>query len=275
MDEKLTAVIDKVMQLARQNAEFDAMLRKKLGTTASAQFVSDNRIKNIERYLGLDYYLDNIESIIDYSFVTLPDVRAQLISDNREMLRFRYGTRYHKIDFFEFCRYAHLQAEMLLNYYYDVKFRSDLEAIKAYVSEHNSYPVAANVKSLGAISYNNKLWAFNDLFKDRIDASLLNTICKVRNESSHRSMEQAALTTEKYRKRLESRGFSFRDSGWLNTQWPENEQGYRLQRIFESEIKTGDDYRRYCYLLWLNRQPYEEIVEGIKQLAAAVASALG
>ncbi len=275
MDEKLTAVIDKVMQLARQNAEFDAMLRKKLGTTASAQFVSDNRIKNIERYLGLDYYLDNIESIIDYSFVALPDVRAQLISDNREMLRFRYGTRYHKIDFFEFCRYAHLQAEMLLNYYYDVKFRSDLEAIKACVSEHNSYPVAANVKSLGAISYNNKLWAFNDLFKDRIDASLLNTICKVRNESSHRSMEQAALTTEKYRKRLESRGFSFRDSGWLNTQWPENEQGYRLQRIFESEIKTGDDYKRYCYLLWLNRQPYEEIVEGIKQLAAAVASALG
>lgn len=275
MDEKLTAVIDKVMQLARQNAEFDAMLRKKLGSTASAQFVSDNRIKNIERYLGLDYYLDNIASIIDYSFVALPDVRAQLISDNREMLRFRYGTRYHKIDFFEFCRYAHLQAEMLLNYYYDVKFRSDLEAIKACVSEHNSYPVAANVKSLGAISYNNKLWAFHVRFKDRINVLLLNNICKVRNESSHRSMEQAALTTEKYRKRLESRGFSFRDSGWLNTQWPENEQGYRLQRIFESEIKTGDDYRRYCYLLWLNRQPYEEIVEGIKQLAAAVASALG
>ncbi len=100
MDAKLTAVIDKVMQLARQNAEFDAELRKKLGSTASVQFVSDNRIKNIERYLGLDYYLDDKEPIIDYSFVTLPDVRAQLISDNREMLRFRYGTRYHKIDFF-------------------------------------------------------------------------------------------------------------------------------------------------------------------------------
>lgn len=269
------AVIDKVMQLARQNAEFDAALRKKLDSTASAQFVSDNRIKNIERYLGLDYYLDNKESIIDYSFVTLPDVRAQLISDNREMLRFRYGTRYHKIDFFEFCRYAHLQAEMLLNYYYDVKFRSDLEAIKACVSEHNSYPIANGVKSLGAISYNNKLWAFYGQFKDRIDALLLNNICKVRNESSHRSMEQTALTTEKYRKRWESRGFSFRDNGWLKIQWPENEQGHRLQRIFESEIKTSDDYKRYCYLIWLNRQPYDEIVEGIKQLAAAVASALG
>ena len=44
---------------------------------------------------------------------------------------------------------------------------------------------------------------------------------------------------------------------------------------YTAEIKTGDDYKRYCYLLWLNRQPYEEIVEGIKQLAAAVASALG
>lgn len=180
-----------------------------------------------------------------------------------------------RLIFFEFCRYAHLQAEMMLNHYYDVKFRSDLAAIEACIIEHNNYPIVNDVKSLSAISYNHKMWAFYDQFKDRKNALLLNNIGKVRNESSHRSMKQEALTLEKYRKKWESRGFSFNDKGWLKTQWPDNEHGYQLQQIFESEIKTSDDYKRYYYLLWLNRQPYEEIVEGIRQLAATGAVALG
>lgn len=167
MDEKLKSTIDKIVQLSKQNPEFDAELRKRLDITSSAKSVYDEeRIVRIEKYLGLDFYVDTKTSNVDYSFIKLPDVKAQLISDNREMMRFRYGTRYHEIDFAEFCRYAHFQIEMLLNYYYDIANKSDLNSIKEQIKYYN--PTAKGFedsKSLGAISYNTKLWAFNNEHK--------------------------------------------------------------------------------------------------------------
>lgn len=119
----------------------------------------DKRVEHIEKYLGLDYYVDGQPSLIDYSFIEATEIQAQLISDNREMMRYRYGTRFHIINFDEYCRYAHLQVEMLLNYYYD-KTSSTLDEIKAHIVKYNPTADIANAKSLGAISYNSKLWAF-------------------------------------------------------------------------------------------------------------------
>ncbi len=140
MDEKLFSTLDKIQRLCSQNAEFDKELRKRLGMASSANVLSldDKRIRKIEKYLGLDYSVDTLKSSIDYSFIEMDDVRNQLISDNREMMRFRYGTRYHEIDFDEFCRYALLQAEMLLNYYYDVVNHSDLGAIISHIKTYNT-----------------------------------------------------------------------------------------------------------------------------------------
>lgn len=71
MDEKLKTTINKIVQLSKQNLEFDTELRKALGigTSANGALSSDKRIEHIERYLGLDYYVDNQKSIIDYSFI--------------------------------------------------------------------------------------------------------------------------------------------------------------------------------------------------------------
>ena len=101
----MKSTLDKVIRLARQNSEFDAELRKALMITAPSNQakVDDSSLKHIEKYLGLDYYVDSQNSSVDYCFVDMADVRAQLISDNREMMRFRYGTRYHEIDLHEFC----------------------------------------------------------------------------------------------------------------------------------------------------------------------------
>lgn len=85
MDEKLKLTIGKIVQLSKQNPEFDAELRKRLDITSSAKSVYDEeRIARIEKYLGLDFYVDTKASNVDYSFIKLPDVKAQLISDNRE-----------------------------------------------------------------------------------------------------------------------------------------------------------------------------------------------
>ena len=108
MDEKLISTLDKILRLCNQNAEFDKELRKRLGLASSANALSldDERIRKIEKYLGLDYSVDSLKSTIDYSFIQMDDVRNQLISDYREMMRFRYGTRDHQIHFDEFCRAA-------------------------------------------------------------------------------------------------------------------------------------------------------------------------
>ena len=59
MDEKLKSTIDKIVQLSKQNPEFDAELRKRLEITSSAKSVYDEeRIVRIEKYLGLDFYVD-------------------------------------------------------------------------------------------------------------------------------------------------------------------------------------------------------------------------
>ena len=157
MDEKLKTTIKLIVQLSKENPEFYTELCKALGIGSTPNTISsDKRIEHIEKYLGLDYYVDSQQSIIDYSFIMEPEVRAQLISDNREMMRFRYGTRYHSICFDEFCRYAHLQAEMLLNYFFD-QVNSNIKAIIDHIKKYNPTALFKDkVKSLGDISYNSK-----------------------------------------------------------------------------------------------------------------------
>ena len=94
-------------------------------------------LQKIESYLSLDFKIDS-ELLEDYSFITDEGVRRQLLSDYREMLRYQFGTRSHKVDFLEFCRYAHLQTEMLINYYLETVFKGDITAMVNAMRE--AYP---------------------------------------------------------------------------------------------------------------------------------------
>ena len=156
MDNNLKITIQKIRLLSEQNAEFKLEMQKLFGNTVSVSSSNSNeeRITNIEKYLGLDYFVDNMPSLIDYSFIKEPDVRAQLISDNREMLRFRYGTRFHTVKFDEFCRYAQLQAEMLINCYY-YKIDENIEKIIEHIKKFNSTGNVGNkTKCLGRFLFN-------------------------------------------------------------------------------------------------------------------------
>ena len=75
MDEKLKSTIDKIVQLSKQNPEFDAELRKRLEMTSSANYalVEDERISQIYEYCiekvirsqAIDFYNDfPLKSII-------------------------------------------------------------------------------------------------------------------------------------------------------------------------------------------------------------------
>lgn len=274
MDEKLKSTIDKIVRLSKQNPEFDAELRKRLDITSSAKSVYDEeRIARIEKYLGLDFYVDTKTSNVDYSFIKLPDVINKLISDNREMMRFRYGTRYHEVDFAEFCRYAHFQVEMLLNYYYDIANKSDLNSIKEQIKYYN--PTAVGVekaKSLGAISYSTKLWAFNKEY--RIDYNLYENIRKVRNELSHRSVSEDKISIDSYQKHLKEQGFPLNKKGDVSLNWKDKEADKELKELFNSQIKNSEDFKHYKYLIWYYATPFDDVVNGLNEIAGVICTLL-
>ena len=272
MDDKLKTTINKIVQLSKQNPEFDSELRKVLNINSAPSSMPsspDKRIENIENYLGLDYYVDNQPSLIDFSFIQETDVRNQLISDNREMMRFRYGTRYHSICFDEFCRYAHLQAEMLLNYFYDKKN----DCIDAIISHIKKFNPTANfkdkVKNLGEISYNTKLWAIKTEFNiDYKVYIVLDYLRRIRNESSHRSPENDEKSILNYKKILLNMGMPLKSDGDID--FYKLEEGSTKMNIYNSMVNNKDEYKEYKYLIWLHEQSYDNVIKAVEELKNVV-----
>ena len=87
------------------NKEFAAGIRDIVKNDKDHPVLDDTpSLKRISSYLSLDYELDD-KDFPDYSFIDEDPVRESLLADFREMLRYQYGTRSHKIDFPEFCTY--------------------------------------------------------------------------------------------------------------------------------------------------------------------------
>lgn len=82
------------------------------------------RIKRTEECLGIDFELDSWEENVKYVFIKDDYVRQLITAYYREMLRYQYGTRNHKICFAEFCRLATIQIEFMLNYFFSDKRKS-------------------------------------------------------------------------------------------------------------------------------------------------------
>ena len=275
MDDKLEEVLSKIIRLSKQNEEFGARLRKAIGTESPAagggQY--DERIEKIEKYLGLDFDVDSKPSTIDYSFVSIDEARKQLVCDNREMMRFRYGTRYHAESFPEYCRYAQLQLEMLLNYYYDQKNGGDLARMKAHIKSFNKTVKVDEAKSLVAIPYDAKRWAFCAEFKVSFVTNLtLGYIKDMRNGLSHRSVDDEEFDIYDYRQYLTGKlGLPLGMNGEIDYFKIKDDAGKMY--AYEKERKTSD-YRLYCYILWRNGEPYDEVAAAVKAVATHVRDGL-
>lgn len=272
MDEKLTTTIQRIRLLAEQNPEFKQEMQKMFGPTSSvSNSNNDVRIAHIVKYLGLDVYVDNKDSVIDYSFISEKDIRDKLESDNREMIRFRYGTRYHAICFDEFCRYAHLQAEMLLNYYY-YKKDAGIDIIVSHIKQYNpKVTIKENIKTLGEISYSSKLWAFNNEFKlDYYTNNILDYIRKIRNDSSHRSPKKEELTIREYKDKLTKLGMPLYPDGEVAF----NKLDKTHKKIYYGEVMKEGWYDDYKYLVWLNEKSFDKVITTLDNLKQIVKDVL-
>lgn len=265
MDEKLNKTIQNIILLAKQNTEFDAAMRKHFGRSISPQNVPNvNSITRIEKYLGLDVYVDDEPSTIDYSYIEQPEVRAQLISDNREMMRFRYGTRYHEILFPEFCRYAQLQGEMLLNYFYTTIETGNISKIKEHISKYDpKAKFGKETNEVFKISFNVKKWAFDNEFS--LSSNYVwNNIIKVRNLVSHRSPIYVDKDfVKEYYEKMKRQGYIIKADGNL-ANW--NKLDKEHQNLYNHVIRKTEDNQRYVFEAWLSDKPFDTVIEALKEM---------
>lgn len=265
MDEKLRATIEKIKILAVQDSDFRSEMQKLFGGKRNTpDNFESSKVDNIEHYLGLDYKVDNQDSTIDYSFIEDEECRKVLIADNREMMRYRYGTRYHEVKFDEFCRYMVLQVEMLLNNHYGMRFCSIEEIVKNIKTYNERVKFNDMPKSVQAIPLSVKLWAFSNEYNiDRSTKENIEFAIKVRNNLSHRSdnkenEERDLIFIAKMDNALKP--FPRHKSGLVN--FASLKDNMILFNVYNTTIKS-EDYNNYKYILWKRTKPYDDVVHSL------------
>lgn len=243
------------------NEDFANQLRKMLGVISSSSTGPNTKLADIEKYLGLDFRLDSTSPIIDYSFIGNEYVQSQLIADFREMLRYRFGVRSHRIDFSEFCRYAILQTEQLTNYYYHMKF-SSFEHIKNYITDNVDWVKLDNIETESSLSLSIKLSALTNHLNNRKIRDVLDFTREVRNSQSHRGNEKVFKSISVFKSYLESLGLPLAKDG--EVYWTKIKDNDELKAKYQSINRA--DYWNYRYQLWHKREPFNEVIDAIQGL---------
>lgn len=201
MDEKLKSTIDKIVQLSKQNPEFDAELRKRLDMTSSANVVSSqlpicDDVHAIREALEI-----RANNSISYDFILAKGnqrLRDQLLIDNLRMENAALNLKEKEQErFYSFCANAFYQIENAVNFYFYVMF-PEIDNLLSFIENATNidgkYSFKRNTnkeyKSVSDIEITHKLNAIcNTLFPD--DKNLKATysqLRKVRNEGAHRCM---------------------------------------------------------------------------------------
>lgn len=195
MEHNFEVALDNIIQLAKQNPEFNRELRKRLQTASSANVVS-NGSSVTEDVAAIRAALEiRANTSINYAFVKEQRLWDQLIVDN---LRMENASINLKDDedhrFYIFCVNAFYQVENIINYFFYKKYPviNDLlnEIERATSLEKYPFKRKGNEKNVGDITIVNKINAFcNISFPNEKSFKInLNAIRMVRNEGAHRCM---------------------------------------------------------------------------------------
>lgn len=227
-------------------------------------------VKKIEKYLALDYKLDDAEAALDYSSVKDDYLRECFEADCREMLRFRFGLRGHRIDFGEFCRFAQIQAERLLNMYYSTK--GTLPEICAYIKDYNKKATwIDNCETLESISYSAKLWAYNREYGLKPLFRTLDNVRKVRNTHSHGSTQSAdEKFFQSHYTMLVEAGYPLQPN--CRVDWTALKKDELKYDIYVNTIQDTPEHQRYIDLCWQRCQPFDEVIMALEVLILHVTS---
>jgi len=263
---KLLSFLKEQILIEPRNRWFVEELRNVIGVSSRV----DTNVDNIKHYLGIDFKLDTVQPIIDYDFVKDEYLRNCLEADCREMLRYRFGTRGHKIDFSEFCRFAQMQAERLLNLFYSSKDGS-IDAIKEHIKRYNPNANMGNNSTLGSINYSVKLWAYTEEFELKYIKGILDRVREVRNQQSHGGIQIA--DEERFfidhRDKLKKDGYPLKDNGWVN--WTVLQNNMVMANIYNTKVKDTKEHKLYIQIAWERTKPFDEVIECLRALAQSIA----
>ncbi|MCH6198569.1 hypothetical protein MMU07_03185 [Aquiflexum sp. LQ15W] len=216
----------------------------------------DQKVNLIRNYLALDF-----QNLIDYSWFEEPS-REQLFRDCIEMCRFEKGTPNHKKNFGEFCRYAHLQAEEMVNYFFLKISNSDVRSVNRYLKQKNSnYSPSQEPTSIFHIPYKIKLTALKEMVTlDKKISSHLYFLNDFRNELSHRS-SLSEVNDDKTLQEFEINGFL--DGGYIefNKLTKDQSKLYNDGRFIINKRKE-EFYLVYEVLEELKTKISQSIIEG-------------
>lgn len=267
---QLEALLEFITKIAKEpgNEWFVEKLKTKFGSSVSEEILNKNKLllDQIEKYLGLDFKLDSIDSIIDYSYISDAYVKDQLVSDNREMLRYRYGTRSHRIDFEEFCRYIILQAEMLMNYYYKNGF-DNIEDAKDDILNNSGDIDIDNYKTIEKINFGIKLSAFCSKNKLFVELDILDVVRDIRNSQSHRNDSRRKDNIKTYKQKLISWKLPLKQDGTLN--WFEAKNNPGIMDLY-NKTKYSHEYRNYHQNIIIETKPFDNIILCLRNLSNSV-----
>lgn len=232
----------------------------------------------IEKYLGLDYNIDKIVPLIDFSFVKDDYTRECFNADYREMLRCLFGTRSHKPEFSEYCRYAMLLIERAINYFYTCH---DFEIVKSEMmgiekDQPKIQKSIAEAKDLSEITLAIKLYCFCSKYNIWIVNSFFKSVRNVRNQQSHGQVDVVDKATwfKATQERYKRNGYPIRYDGLVDI--PELQKSNpTLCNVFNNTIRKSKEYERYIQLAWELNEPFDEINYRLKELVSFIATLIG
>lgn len=203
MDKKLKNAIDKIVRLSRENIEFGAELRRRLGADSVTDSGVSDDVRVIREALGI-----RANNSISYDFIQGEKnqrLRDQLVIDNLRMENAALNLQIEDENerFYVFCVNAFYQIENLVNYYFYSLYpeiNSLLDVIeKATAGDKNEKTKKdycfqrtkgkKEYKTVGDIDIVYKLNAVcNILFPGDSVKITYSQLRKVRNEGAHRCM---------------------------------------------------------------------------------------
>ncbi len=216
----------------------------------------ESRVIQIQKYLHI-----NFNDIIDYSDFDEPS-SEQLTRDCIEMCRYKSGTPNHKIDFEEFCRYAHLQIEEMFNYYLNKISNNDITIARAFMrSKNNSYNEYENYlkenlpKHVHQIKQKHKIYAFHNActFTAETKNIILN-LNEIRNKLSHRDSLSASKDEETLKR--------YFDKGFSPKKRPHMMKGDPLQELYND----GN------LIIWKREKDFVKVFAALQEVKMKIAS---
>ena len=239
-------------------------------SSSAAQQDNSSTLDRIAQYLSLDYKLDE-QVLPDYSFVDNEDARDKLYSDFREMMRYRYGTRNHKVDFPEFCRFAALQLEMLINYYYDNQYPSVDDVVIVIQESNHNYNPSTQPRFISEIPLKTKLYHLPKESKiGALNTTNFTGIIDIRNRQSHRSLSLNKDLIKEVEEKLKA-----------GNAWDEKFGGPAITKespedslTIAQKVVGKETLAEYQVQKFLDKQPYDDIIKSLQILAAKIRKSL-